>query len=50
MPFLPPSQQRQGTEGNLKYPTWMKNIHDDLSLLDLGKYEARDLAQNRPDW
>ena len=28
----------------------MKNIHDDLSLLDLGIYEARDLAQNRPLW
>jgi len=30
--------------------TWMKNIHDDLSLLDLGIYEAGDLAQNRPLW
>jgi len=30
--------------------TWMKNIHDDLSSLDLGMYEARDLAQNRPLW
>jgi len=28
----------------------MKNIHDDLSSLDLGIYEARDLAQNRPLW
>jgi len=28
--------------------TWMKNIHDDLSLLDLGIHEARDLAHNRP--
>jgi len=28
--------------------TWMKNIHDDLSLLYLGIHEARDLAQNRP--
>jgi len=27
---------------------WMNNIHDDLSLLDLGIYEARDLAQNQP--
>jgi len=26
----------------------MKNIHDDLSSLDLGIYEARDLVQNRP--
>jgi len=24
----------------------MNNIHDDLSLLDLGVHEARDLAQN----
>ena len=28
--------------------TWMNNIHDDLSSLDLGIYEARDLAQNQP--
>jgi len=28
--------------------TWMKNIHDDLSSLDLGIHEARDLVQNRP--
>ena len=28
--------------------TWMKNIHDDPSSLDLGIHEARDLAQNRP--
>jgi len=28
--------------------TWMKNIHADLSLLDLGIHEARDLVQNRP--
>jgi len=28
--------------------TWMKNIHDDMSSLDLGIHEARDLAQNRP--
>ena len=26
----------------------MKNIHYDLSSLDLGIHEARDLAQNRP--
>jgi len=30
--------------------TWMKNIHDDLSSLDLGIYTARDLVQNRPLW
>ena len=28
----------------------MKSIHDDLSSLDLGIHEARDLAQNRPLW
>jgi len=28
----------------------MKNIHDDLSSLDLGIHEARDLVQNRPLW
>ena len=28
----------------------MKNVHDDLSLLDLGIHEARDLAQNQPLW
>ena len=28
----------------------MKNFHDDLSLLDLGIYEARDLVQNRSLW
>ena len=32
------------------HTAWMKNIHDDLSLLDIGIYEARDLAQNRPLW
>ena len=30
--------------------SWMKNIHDDLSSLDLGIYEARDLTRNRPVW
>ena len=30
--------------------TWMKNIHDYLSSLDLGKRQATDLAQNRPLW
>ena len=29
--------------------TWM-NSHDDLSLLDLGIYEARDRMQNWPFW
>ena len=30
--------------------TWMKNTHDDLSSLDLGIYETRDLVQNQPLW
>ena len=30
--------------------TWMKNIHENWSSLDLGIYEARDLAQTRPLW
>jgi len=43
--------QRTGGDhrGQLR-TTWMKNIHDDLSSLDLGIHEARDLAQNRPLW
>jgi len=28
--------------------TWIKNTYDDMSSLDLGIHEARDLAQNRP--
>ena len=42
--------------GNWKRPpgrprtTWMKNIHDDMSSLDLGIHEAGDLVQNRPLW
>ena len=35
--FEPPPKGRPRT-------TWMQNIHDDLSLLDLRIYEARDLA------
>ena len=30
------------------HTTWVKNIHDDLSSLDLAIYEARNLTQNRP--
>ena len=30
--------------------TWVKNFHDDLSSMDLGIYEAGDLAQNWPLW
>jgi len=46
--FEPPENWRR-TPGRPR-TTWMKNIHDDLSSLDLGIYEARDLAQNRPLW
>ena len=47
--FEPPPQNWRRPLG---WPctTWMKNIHDDLSLLDLRINEARDLAQNRPLW
>jgi len=44
--FKPPSERPLG---QLRM-TWMNNIHDDLSSLDLGIHEARDLAQNRPLW
>jgi len=37
----PPGRQRT---------TWMKNIHEDLSSLDLEIHEAIDLAQSRPLW
>ena len=40
--FEPPPKQ--------PHTTWMKNVHDDLSSLDLGIHEARDLVQNRPLW
>ena len=45
--FKPPPENWRRPPG---WPrtTWMKNIHDDLSLLDLGIHEARDLVQNRP--
>jgi len=48
----PPENWRQPPEWPCR--TWMKNIHDDVSSLDLGIHEARDLAQNWPlctaDW
>jgi len=45
--FEPPVENWRRPPGRL-CTTWMKNIHDDESLLDLGIHEARDLAQNRP--
>jgi len=44
--FEPPDNWRQTPAWPCT--TWMKNIYDVLSSLDLGIYEARDLAQNRP--
>ena len=45
--FEPPPENWRRPPG-WPHTTWMKNIHDDLSLLDLWIYEASDLAQNRP--
>ena len=45
--FEPPSENQRWPPG-WPHTTWMKNIHDDLSSLDLGIHEARDLAENRP--
>ena len=45
--FAPPPENWRRPPGRPR-TTWMKNIHDDLSSLDLGIHEARDLAQNRP--
>ena len=45
--FEPPPENWRRPPGR-PLTTWMKNIHDDLSSLDLGIHEARDLAQNRP--
>ena len=44
------SRELVATTGAVARTTWMKNIHGDLFSLDLGIYEARDLAQNRPLW
>ena len=44
----PSSNLLQRTGGDQRGTTWMKNIHDDMSSLDLGIHEAGDLAQNRP--
>jgi len=48
--FEPPPENWRRPPG-WPHTTWMKNIHDDLFLLDLGIHEARDLVQNhRPLW
>ena len=45
--FEPPPENWRRPPGR-PCTMWMNNIHDDLSSLDLGIYEARDLAQNQP--
>jgi len=45
--FEPPPENWRRPPGRPR-TTWMKNIHDDLSLLDRGIHEAWDLAPNRP--
>ena len=45
--FEPPPENWRRPPGR-PCTTWMKNIHDDLSSLDLVIHEARDLVQNRP--
>jgi len=44
--FRTSSRELEATTGAAAHN--LKNINDDLSSLDLGIYEARDLAQNRP--
>ena len=45
--FEPPPENWRRPPGRPR-TIGMKNIHDDLSPLDLEIHEARDLAQNRP--
>jgi len=45
--FKPPPEDWRQPLGR-PHTSWMKNIHDDLSSLDLGIHEAGDLAQNWP--
>ena len=47
--FEPPPENWRRPPGRLR-TTWMKNIHDDLSSLDLEIHKARDLVQSRPLW
>ena len=42
--FEPPPENWRRPPGPPR-TTWMKNIHDDLTSLDLGIHEAGDLAQ-----
>jgi len=43
--FEPPPENWRRPLGRPR-TTWMKNIHDDLSLLDLGIYEAKSGAKS----
>jgi len=45
--FEPPPENWRRPPGRPR-TTWMKNIYDELSSVDLGIHEARDLAQNQP--
>ena len=47
--FEPPPDNWRRPPGRPR-TTWMKNVHNDLSSLEFGIHEARDLAQNRPLW
>ena len=47
--FEPPPENWRRPPGQPR-TTWMKNIHDDPSSLDLRIHESRDLMQNRPLW
>jgi len=47
--FEPPPENWRRPPGR-PHTTWMKNIHDDLSFLDLAIYAARNLVQDRPLW
>ena len=48
--MLRTSRELEAITGAAAHNLGEKNIHDDLFSLDLGIYEARDLAQNRPLW
>ena len=47
--FEPPPENWRRLLGRPR-TTWMKNTRDDLSSLDLGIHEARDLVQSQPLW
>ena len=50
--FEPPPEnwRRPPVQPRTECSSSMNNIHDDLSLLDLGIHEARDPVQKRPLW